>query len=246
MVKISFDAGHGLFTSGKRCLKSLDPKETREWYLNNRVVVNVLNQLKEYEDVETLRVDDPTGKTDIRLAERSTTIDNWRSNIHLSIHHNAGINGGEGGGIVVFRHPKSSERTQQYQEAIYKKLIEHTGLKGNRSNPMAEKDLHMTREPDMPSPLLELGFMDSRIDVPIILLEQYADKCANGIVAFLVETFKLKKKVVVVPEKKDFVLPDGKFFRVVVGSYQSRNNAERVQAELAEDGFDSFLAIYEK
>jgi len=91
-----------------------------------------------------------------------------------------------------------------------------------------------------------LGFMDSRIDVPIILLEQHADKCADGIVAFLVETFNLKKKVVVAPPKKDYVLPEGKFFRVVVGSFQSRNNAEQVQKELAEDGFDSFLAIYEK
>lgn len=41
-------------------------------------------------------------------------------------------------------------------------------------------------------------------------------------------------------------LPDGKFFRVMVGSYQSRNNAEDVQRRLKEAGFDSFLAIYEK
>lgn len=246
MVKISFDAGHGLFTSGKRCLKSLDPKETREWILNNRVVTNVINMLKDYEDVQTLRVDDPTGKQDIPLRERSTTIDNWRSNLHLSIHHNAGINGGSGGGIVVIRHPESSAKTKEYQEGIYKKLIEHTGLKGDRKSPLYLKDLHMTREPDMPSPLLELGFMDSRTDVPIILQEQHADKCAEGIVTFLAETFKLKKKVVVAPEKKDFVLPEGKFFRVVVGSFQSRNNAEQIQRELAEDGFDSFLAIYEK
>lgn len=246
MVKISFDAGHGLYTAGKRCAKSLDPKETREWVLNNRVLVNVLEQLKDYEDVETLRVDDPTGKQDISLYERSSTINNWHSQMHISIHHNAAGKVGNHSGIVVFRHPLSSDATKNIQEALYNKLIEHTGLKGNRANPMAEKNLHMVRVPKMPSPLLELGFMDSRIDVPIILMEEHADECADAIVEFLREYFNLKKKIVAVPPKKDYVLPEGKFFRVIVGSFQSRNNAEAMQKELAEDGFDSFLAIYEK
>lgn len=246
MFKLSMDAGHGLYTAGKRVAKALDPNETREWVLNNRVVTRVFNLLKDYEGVETLRVDDPTGKRDVPLRERSTSVDNWKSTIHLSIHHNAANGVGNHSGIVVFRHPKSSETTKKYQEALYKKLIEHTELKGNRADPMAEEDLHMVREPDMPSPLLELGFMDSRIDVPIILQEAHADKCADAIVAFLVETFGLKKKPKPIEEKKDYVLPDGKFFRVIAGSFQSRNNAEAVQAELAKHGIKSFLAIYEK
>ena len=31
IFKLALNAGHGLYTEGKRCLKSLDPKETREW-----------------------------------------------------------------------------------------------------------------------------------------------------------------------------------------------------------------------
>jgi hypothetical protein len=30
MFKIALNAGHGLYTAGKRCLKALDPKETIE------------------------------------------------------------------------------------------------------------------------------------------------------------------------------------------------------------------------
>ena len=37
MFKIVLDAGHGRNTPGKRCLKSLDPAETREWVLNARI-----------------------------------------------------------------------------------------------------------------------------------------------------------------------------------------------------------------
>jgi N-acetylmuramoyl-L-alanine amidase len=98
----------------------------------------------------------------------------------------------------------------------------------------------------MPSVLLELGFMDSATDTPIILSDTFADQCANAIVEYLVESYGLKKKVVPKPPVADTVLPDGKFFRVIVGSYSSRNNAVEMQEKLKKAGFDSFLAIYEK
>ena len=34
---IALDAGHGMGTAGKRCLKSIDPNQTREWFLNDRI-----------------------------------------------------------------------------------------------------------------------------------------------------------------------------------------------------------------
>ena len=46
----------------------------------------------------------------------------------------------------------------------------------------------------MPAVLLELGFMDSATDVPIILTEDYADKCAAAIVEVVVAKGGLKKK----------------------------------------------------
>ncbi len=35
---IALDAGHGYNTIGKRCMKKLDPDQTREWYLNDRIM----------------------------------------------------------------------------------------------------------------------------------------------------------------------------------------------------------------
>jgi hypothetical protein len=46
----------------------------------------------------------------------------------------------------------------------------------------------------MPAVLLELGFMDSKTDVPVILTEDYADKCATAIVEVVVKRGNLKKK----------------------------------------------------
>ena len=67
---IALDAGHYNDTPGKRCLKSIDPKETRERFLNARMAEHVEELLKAY-DCEVIRCDDRTGKTDPSLGERA-------------------------------------------------------------------------------------------------------------------------------------------------------------------------------
>ena len=57
---IALDAGHGMVTAGKRCLQSLDPNQTREWWLNDRIMDQVQSLLATY-DCQVLRVDDTTG-----------------------------------------------------------------------------------------------------------------------------------------------------------------------------------------
>ena len=67
MVKIVIDAGHGFNTPGKR-----SPDDEREWSFNNKVAQYAIAKLKTYKNVEILRVDDPTGKTDVPLKTRTT------------------------------------------------------------------------------------------------------------------------------------------------------------------------------
>lgn len=194
MFKIVIDPGHGLYTSGKRCLKSIDPKETREWTLNSRIAGKVISKLKSYEGYELLRVDDPTGKTDISLTTRTNKANKWGADFYLSIHHNAGIGGGSGGGISAFVYPGVDKETLDWQKAIYDSLIKYTGLKGNRSQPLAQADFHVLRETNMPAVLIEDGFMDSTTDTPIILTEDFAEKSANALVEVIVKKGGLKKK----------------------------------------------------
>lgn len=192
--KIAISAGHGKNTAGKRCMESIDPNQTREWVLNSRIAEKVEDLLLGYTGWDLLRLDDRTGETDVALSTRSKSANAWGADFYLAIHHNAGINGGKGGGIVAFVYTKPSDESVEWQKALYEALIQETGLKGNRSNPMAKANFHEVREPDMPAVLLELGFMDSKVDTPIILTEEYADQCARAIVKVIAERGKLVKK----------------------------------------------------
>ena len=192
---IALDAGHYLGTPGKRCLKSIDPGETREWVLNSRIAEKVQKILADYQ-VDILRLDDPTGQTDVTLQERTDKANRAKADLYLSIHANAGINGGSGGGIVLYAYSYPDEESIRVRDTIYQYTVSTTGLKGNRANPLALANFHVLRESNMPAVLGEFGFMDSTTDTPIILTEEFADHCADGIAAALVALYGLEEKQV--------------------------------------------------
>lgn len=194
MFKLTINAGHGINTAGKRCLKSIDPAETREWSLNSRVCEKIEAKLKQYDGIEWIRLDDVTGKVDVPLKDRTDKANAFKADFYLSIHHNAGIHGGNGGGIVayVYRYPDAVSK--EWQKELYDECIRLTGLKGNRSTPLHTANFHELRESDMPSVLMECGFMDSTVDTPIILTDKFADQIATACVNVIVKRGKLTKK----------------------------------------------------
>ncbi|MDE5893804.1 MAG: N-acetylmuramoyl-L-alanine amidase, partial [Acetatifactor sp.] len=191
---IALDAGHGMNTAGKRCLKSIDPNETREWWLNDRIADRVQELLTAY-DSTVLRVDDTTGAKDISLSARVKAANVAKADIYISIHHNAGINGGTGGGTVVYYYSSNAARPLQAQ-GLYDAIVEQTGLIGNRSEKVIKKAFYVIKNTTMPAFLIENGFMDSRLDTPIILTVAHATKTAQGIVDFVVGRLGLKKLTV--------------------------------------------------
>lgn len=232
MFKIALGAGHGINTAGKRCLKSLDPNETREWWLNDRVCDYVESYLKEYEGYSLLRLDDSDdGAENVALATRTSEANEWGADFYLSVHHNAGINGGSGGGIVVYTHPKSSAASKEWQAELYEALIEYTGLRGNRTAPKATSNLFELRTTSMPAVLLELGFMDSSTDVPVILTNEHAQACAKAIVEVIVRRGGLTKKAKA-PEA---------LYRVQLGAFSKKENAEKLAAELKAKGYPVYI-----
>lgn len=227
-MRIALTAGHYIGTSGKRCLKSLDKNETREWVLNNRICEKIESKLTAYEGYSLIRTDDRSGQTDVTLKTRVDKANSFNADIYISVHHNAGINGGSGGGVMAYVSQNAPKIAQEWQKALYDAIIAHTSLKGNRANPCASASLYECRETKMPAVLLECGFMDSKTDVPIILTDAFAEKVATAIVNVIAARGNLPKKA-------------QKLHRVQVGAFSARENAERLRDELKSKGYDAFI-----
>lgn len=226
MLRIAIDAGHGLNTSGKRCLKKLDSKQTREWTLNDRIADKLGRLLVSY-NCEVLRTDDTTGAKDISLANRVKAANDWRADVFISIHHNAGINGGSGGGTEVFWCSSKAEREAQ-AEALYEEVVSLTRLKGNRADKVKKKSFYVIKNTSMPAFLIENGFMDSSTDVPVILSESHAEKTAQGLLNFLTGQFELTKK-------------ESTLYRVQCGAFSIKANAEALKEKLEADGYEAVI-----
>lgn len=187
---IALDAGHGKYTAGKRITLN-GYSATPEWELNDRIMDMVQAELTANYDVKILRVDDTTGQKDIPLATRVNMANKAGADAYISMHHNAGINGGVGGGTVVFYYSNNIQRRDQAQK-LYNYITDETKLYGNRSQQVIKKAFYVIKNTKMPAFLIENGFMDSKTDVPIILSEEHAKKTANGLIAFIVEQFSLE------------------------------------------------------
>ena len=190
---LAISAGHYLYTSGKRCLKSIDPTETREWVLNSRIADKLTVMLNRYDGIKIVRLDDPTGQTSVSLEKRANISDSNKADLYLAIHHNAGAKGTSAGGTVVYCFTKAADKAAATK--LYNLLIQYTGLKGNRSTPVKQtSSLYEVKKPKARSLLVENGFMDSTTDTPIILTEAHAEKTAQAMCEYIVSTWDLKLK----------------------------------------------------
>lgn len=244
--KIAITAGHYLGTAGKRVLKALDPNETREWVLNDRVVRKIIELLKEYEGYEILRTDDPTGKKNISVEDRCKAANAFGADDYFSVHFNSsGVVSFTGGGIVVYMYTIDDDDTKALQKMLYEALIEETGLKGNRANPLPQANLAECRLTKMPAVLGELGFMDSPTDVPIILTEEHAEACARAYVKVMVKRGNLKKKVVEQPKEPEQAETVPEKEPVVVGDYKDRMLQEYRELKERYDKLHRIIVKYE-
>ena len=238
MFTIALDGGHGLYTAGKRCDKIVDPKETREWVLNNRICNYIQKYLKDYNGYKLYRVDDTTGKIDVALKDRVKTANSKGADLYLSIHHNAAKYFlKKGGGIEAYCYTSGSSISFTWRDAFYDSLIKYTDLVGNRSTPKTTAGFYVIKYTNMPAVLLELGYMNSAVDTPIILTEEYAQKCAKAIVEVIVKRGKLTKKAIPSTNSSDGTVK----YRVQVGAYKVKNNAINLQNKLKKLGYNSII-----
>ena len=188
MVKIALDAGHGINTPGKRT-----PDGEREWTFNSKVALAAIAKLNTFQNVEILRLDDPTGKTDVALKTRTDRANAWKADVLVSMHHNAYLGKwGSHGGIETYTQPGASQQSRDIAAVVHPRVVKAMGLRDRGRKTL---NLHMLRESSMPAILIEGGFMDSTVDIVAMRDNKKLEAQGVAIAEGLAVYFKLQSKV---------------------------------------------------
>lgn len=176
--------------------------------------------------------------TSMTLDERTSLINGIGADLVVSVHSN-GHSDIRAHGYETFVHPDASEVTRNIQKAIHSTVMRGLATLGRRDRGMKTGNYHMTRVPRCPSILVENLFVSNPAEAEMLRDEDFirslSKVTAEGI-ANALELERLKPQSVGVVERET-----RKLFRVQVGAYAVRQNAEAMEERLKNAGFPAFI-----
>lgn len=226
-MRVALDAGHGLNTAGKRT-----PDGMHEWSFNSVVASYISDELKGYENVYILRVDDITGTIDVPLSTRTIKANSWRANAYISIHANAFGTGdwNTASGIETFVHTEASKESSVLAKLVQEELIKST-KRSDRG--IKSANFAVLRTTNMPAILVECGFMTNKEEATLLKSDAYRKVCAAAIVKGLAGMYGLKKKAIPKPiavkKEEPFMLDKA----IVINSFSDYPAVERLAKKLS-------------
>lgn len=157
---------------------------------------------------------------------------NWGADLFVSNHFNAA--GGDGYEALVY-----SEKRRALGQ-IFEKYVKEIGQ--NSRGVKIRTGLVVLRDTNMPAVLNEGAFVDNWNDIKDWNEDHELKKLGEAYAKAAAEALGLEKKKVETetkPETKP--VTDGKLYRVQVGAYSIKANAEAMQKKLKAAGFDGII-----
>lgn len=192
---VAVDAGHGLFTAGKRT-----PDDEREWTFNDKAVDALTVALSKHPDIKVVRVDDPTGQADVPLATRVNRAIATKADIYISYHHNALLSKwGTHGGTETFTARGSQPKSEKLAKLVHAEVVKAYGL---RDRGLKKEDYYVLKATiGIPAILIEGGFMDSTVDIKKLRDNKVLKAAGQGVAKAVLKYFGLKDSVSKEPQK---------------------------------------------
>ncbi|MHC0037824.1 N-acetylmuramoyl-L-alanine amidase [Pseudoneobacillus sp. C159] len=242
-MKIMLDAGHGYNTPGKR-----SPDGFREYEFTRSVATYARGLLETYKDVNVYF--SHSDERDVPLKERTDTANKLGVDLFLSIHANAyGTTWNSANGIETYVYVTKPTRSYALAQKIQRQLITATGL---RNRGVKTANFHVLRESKMDSVLIECGFYTNPEEVKLLRSEAYRRTCAEAITKAIVEQYNLVKEktsststTTPSPTKPSNPTASKGLYKVQVGAFSQRENAEALVKQLESDGYTAFITFQE-
>ncbi|WP_040193672.1 N-acetylmuramoyl-L-alanine amidase [Clostridium culturomicium] len=224
MARLCFDYGHG----------GNDPGAT---YKGRKEAEEVLNIGKKVA-AEVRRfgvIVDETRTSDkaVTLKERSNYENKSNYDYFISFHRNA-FKPEQARGVETFIYLNPGARAEAMAEKIQKALV----AVGFSNRGVKRENFHVLRETVAPAILVEMGFLDNSKD------NQIFDSKKRQIIEALASAILQQLGIKYTQEQSKPTV--NTLYRVMVGSYANRENAEKQIQRLKEAGFDAVVMIGEK
>ena len=220
MPKVFLDYGHG----------GNDPGAVSGQYKEKDFNLAIGKRVKYHLERHNFQVvESREGDTNPSLRERSNKANANKVDISVSIHVNA-FTDSNAQGFEIF-HYLVSNRGKQLASCVQKSIISAKLYTKNRG--LKTNSLHMTREVIAPAILVEMGFITNKADRNILInkSEEMAIAITKGILSYY-ETNYIKEKEQTTGDK---------LYRVQVGAYKVKANAEKIANELKAKGYDVII-----
>ena len=223
MNKVFIDAGHG----GK------DPGATGQGLREKDIALSITLKVGKILERHGVKVS-YSRKTDkfVELSQRAQMANRARADVFVSLHCNA-FNDSSAQGLETYSFPGSKSGAELAQN-IHNKIIKAKIYSRNRGTKTAR--FAVLRQTKMPAALVEMGFITNSQDASLLKSKQsdFAVAIAKGILNYLGIAYKAPQAP---------TSPSGKLYRVQVGAYRNKDNADRLVRELKSKGYDAFVKI---
>jgi N-acetylmuramoyl-L-alanine amidase len=222
--KVWIDEGHGGSDSGA-CANGLQEADlvvkiaryTHDHLLNN------------YEDVE-VRTTRGFKDLTVLLERRDDLADAWGADAFVSIH----INAGKGTGFESFVFTKAGPSTKAFQNVVHDEIMKTMNKRGLRDRGKKQANFSVLRETEMIALLNEFLFIDSD-DHKHLKDEGFLKECGIAQAVGIAKALGLKAKPKPVPK------PSGELYKVQIGAFSLKANAEKVAKEAKSKGFNAYI-----
>ena len=240
MKLLILDAGHAKNTAGKKA----PDNSFYEWSFNNDMQYKIKKRAEDHGIHVFLSNPTPNTTSDIGLSERATKMNNyWISkgkpkSIMISLHANAyGSDFNDARGTECYVANNASTTSKNFAKVLNDNIVAAMKKIDSKAKDRGVKTNNFTviYKSSMPCCLMEYAFYSNKEDLKI--LKNNKDELVEATIKAICSYFDITYKPVVVNVS-------GKY-RVVCGSYSSKDNAVAMQDKLKVAGFSSFL-IFEK
>jgi len=235
MVTVLLDPGHGGTDGGAGTAPYLEKTRNLEValkvrdYLLSTFVVNII----------MTRTTDAT----VSLSARTNLANQQHVDYFLSLHHNSGTPSARGYEDFTYINISDTSTSDRIRNAIHTEVVNRVlGKYGLPNRGKKKANFHVVRESNMPSALLEIGFVSNTSDQRLIANPAFYNDMAVAIGEGVAKGLGLVRKKSTAATPSPTPSPSKTFYRVQVGAYKERTNATAMQTRLKSAGFPTVLS----